>query len=309
MISIHELGDSFNNRIPERYSGYKKIFERLLISLLSDGNILFNENSDHLLSNIVTTFTDILGLNYGRIDSNSDLMASDLCGLSVFQQESDEFRIYPGAFSNNIVIINQINLASPYTQSSIVALIDEPETLRLKKITPQLIIATDSNDFDGRFSMPIVLKERFFSCITLKPLDRIDKIQYLKNENIDIQKLSDISIDLLQSYQSEIKSKKLSDELIELILMITSATRNDKRLSVGASANRSKALHRIVVTYALLNNREAVFKDIMEFAVEVILPSIVISADSILNRSKPEDIVKSIADSTLIKWKEKYGVL
>src|SRR6266487_6792791 len=138
-----------------------------VIALLSGGHILIEDNPGLGKTTLALALSNALGLSFGRIQCTSDLLPSDITGLSIFNREENRFKFIPGPVFNNVVLVDEINRAMPKTQSALLEAMEERQvTIDGQTYVlplPFLVLATENPiEFEGVFPLPEAQLDRFF---------------------------------------------------------------------------------------------------------------------------------------------------
>ena len=248
--------------LSENIVGQKQLIDEILASLLASGHILITGAPGLAKTTIIKTLSQYLGLSFGRIQFTPDLLPTDITGSDVFNvnaESSDKtFSFQKGPIFANIVLADEINRASPRTQSALL------EAMQEKKVTfgnkthalpnPFIVCATQNPfESEGVFPLPEAQLDRFLIHSIITYPERNDEIKVL--DNFSKQKLPDqknnsekniLSIDNLKKLSNESQKVEISEELIDIIYELTHQTRthvgDSEKLIYGAGTRAGMSL-------------------------------------------------------------------
>ncbi len=285
--------------------GKEKAIKLALITFFSRGHLLIEDLPGLGKTTLAIGISRILGLDFGRIQCTSDLLPTDITGLSIYNKSLEKFEFHPGPIFNNVVLVDEINRATPKTQSALLEAMGEKqvtiegETYKLPK--PFFIIATQNPvEQFGTFPLPESQMDRFMLKISIGYPSREAEREILKggSKREELYNLKPIfNKETVLKIQEDIDRVYLSDKIVDYIIDIAEMTRREKFFSAGLSIRGTLAIAKTAKTNAYFHGRDYVIpEDIKELAIYTI-PHRVIIKDEYENIS-PEEIIKSIIDST-----------
>lgn len=249
-----------------------------LVCLIARGHLLLEDVPGTGKTSLARALAMSLGTGYGRIQFTPDLLPSDVTGVSIFNQRSGEFVFRPGPVFHGIVLADEINRASPKTQSALLEVMEERQ-VTVDDVThpvpsPFMVIATQNPvDMDGTYPLPEAQLDRFTMCITLGYPDADAEVDVLRTEG-------DSPLDGLRAVcdagrveaLAEIgQSVYVSDALYRYIVAVISATRRLSEVRLGASPRAGIALLRTARAGAAAYGRDHVRpEDVKAMAVPVL---------------------------------------
>lgn len=299
-IRIREIIDFLGKFL----QGKEKAIELALITLLSKGHLLIEDLPGLGKTTLAIALSKTLGLSFGRVQATSDLLPTDITGLSIYNKALGEFEFHQGPIFNNILLVDEINRATPKTQSALLEAMAENQvtidgkTYKLPK--PFFVIATQNPiELFGTFPLPESQLDRFMMKISLGYPDREELKEILKlgssrEELYNIEPI--ISKDELIKIQDYIKYNiYISDKVIEYILEIIELTKKSKFLYAGISTRGSLAITYTAKTNAYLKGRDYVIPEDIKDLIDYVIPHRVIFKEEYENLNKKE-IIKSIIE-------------
>lgn len=284
--------------------GLEEVTELLAVAMLSGGHVSLEGIPGVAKTTIAKAFAKAIGLSFYRIQLTPDLMPADIVGSVFYNQKEMEFAVRKGPIFANIVLADEINRATPKTQSALLEAMQEYNvtiegaTFPLPK--PFLTLATmNPVETEGVYNLPEAQLDRFMLKIQVGYLDRDRELLLLrrkeKEEFKSVEKIMDGN-DIL-SLMNNAKDVKVSDTILRYIYEITSRTRNDDRVLLGASPRASEHLLFASKSLAFLRGREYVIPDdVKELASSVLSHRIIIKAEHEIDGFKGVDLVTEILD-------------
>ncbi len=250
-----------------------------MIALLTGGHILLEDIPGLGKTTLALALSGVLGMSFGRLQCTSDLLPSDITGLSIFNREESKFTFLRGPIFNNLLLVDEINRAMPKTQSAMLEAMEE-RRVTIEGVTyplpaPFLVIATQNPvEQVGTYPLPESQMDRFLIRAGIGyPPDEIEKaiIQggSIRDEIQDLTPL--VQIDDILEARSVVKEKVyLSEKIVEYIFSIVSATRNNPFILTGVSTRGGINMADAAKAHAYLEGRDFVIpEDVKAIAVPV----------------------------------------
>ncbi len=284
--------------------GKSRALKLSLLAIFSKGHLLIEDMPGLGKTTLAIAIAKALDLSFGRIQCTSDLLPSDITGLSIYNKDKGTFEFHPGPIFNNIVLIDEINRATPKTQSALLEAMGEKQTTIEGKTYPHpnpfFVIATQNPaEHYGTFPLPESQLDRFTMKISIGyPSKEAEKDIIKKGfHREDLYNIKPVmNRDEVISLQNEIERMVfLSERILDYILEIIKATRNNKYIYSGISTRGALAITHIAKANAYFNNRDYVIpEDIKELA-DYIIPHRIILKEEYENMDK-RDLIRAIID-------------
>lgn len=308
-IDINALNSAMiniRNEIGKIIVGQNKMVDLLLIGLLCDGHVLIEGVPGVAKTLTAKLMAKIIHTGFSRIQFTPDLMPSDVLGTSVFNPKVAEFEFKRGPIFSNIILIDEINRAPAKTQSALFEVMEERQ-VTIDGIThvmdfPFLVIATQNPiEQEGTYRLPEAQLDRFLFKIVVEYPTLEDEINILLNQQSTVQNtLLDqvtpvITAAQIAGYRKIINEVIIDPKLVELIVKIVQATRNNTALYLGASPRASLAILRSAKANAAIKGRDFVNpEDIIEMAVPVLRHRVILNPEKEMEGVTPDELINSI---------------
>jgi len=283
--------------------GKEKAIELTLICLFSKGHLLIEDLPGLGKTTLAIGIAKTLGLDYGRVQATSDLLPSDIIGVSIYNKNANEFEFKPGPIFNNIILVDEINRATPKTQSALLEAMGEKQATvdgkTYKLPQPFFVIATQNPvEQYGTFPLPESQLDRFLMKISIGYPSREAEKEIIKggSKREELYKIQPfISKDEIIKIQEEIKNVYVSDKIADYILDIVWATRESKYLESGLSTRGTLAIVNTAKTNAYMEGRDFVIPEDIKKLYKYVIPHRVIFKPEY--ESQKEEIIKTIVES------------
>lgn len=279
MKHVQEIAQRVAANVEKVIIGKRAAVDLTLIALLCRGHVLLEDVPGVGKTTLAKAIARSIGCSFKRIQFTPDLLPTDVSGVSIYNQKSGEFEFRPGPIIANLVLADEINRATPKTQSALLESMEEGQ-LTVDGITralpqPFIVLATQNPiEYEGTFPLPEAQLDRFLLRITLGYPAKADELAILESQRKahPIDALAQVvSIEELQHMQAEIRDVYVDEQIKEYIVAITTATRNNNDVYLGASPRGSLALYRTAQALAALQGRDYVIPDDIKVLVKPVL--------------------------------------
>jgi MoxR-like ATPase len=271
--------------------------------LLAEGHLLLEDVPGVGKTMLAKALARSIGCSVRRIQFTPDLLPSDVTGVSVYNQERQDFEFKPGAVFANIVVGDEINRASPKTQSAMLECMEERQvtvdgtTYRLQP--PFIVIATQNPvEMEGTYPLPEAQRDRFMARLSMGYPAAAAEIQMLDHhgDRDPLSQLSPVS-DGETVHQMILTARAVyaSDAVKEYVISLVRATRQNGDLRLGASPRSALHLLRAAKAQAAIHGRDHVLPDdVQSLLLPVLAHRLLPSADAQLSRRAPEDVLATL---------------
>ena len=264
MQESHTLIHSIIDEIEKVVIGKRDKIELAMAAFLSGGHLLIEDMPGVGKTTLAKALAQVLGLEFGRIQFTSDLLPADIIGVNYFDVKNGEFRFKKGPIFSSVLLADEINRATPKTQSALLEAMAEHqvsvENMTYQLERPFFVIAT-KNPYEesGVFSMPSSQLDRFVCTISLGYADRASEREILRQGNLDrSQNIKTFERDEVMSLLSLSQDVYVSDEILDLVQNIIDVSREHGLFEYGLSTRGALALLQLAKAYAIIRGRDFV---------------------------------------------------
>ncbi len=286
--------------------GKKETIRLVLVALLCEGHLFIEDVPGIGKTMLAKTTANSLGCSFKRIQFTPDLLPSDVTGIYYFNQKTSEFEYRPGPIVANIVLADEINRATPRTQSCLLECMQEQQvtvdvaTIRLPR--PFLVIATQNPiELEGTFPLPEAQLDRFLLKVKLGYPSAEEEGEILcrfQQENPLDSLTSVVDAAELLELQKLCRQVYVEESVRNYVVAITQATRNHPGVKLGASPRASLGLYQAAQAFAATESRNYVLPDdVKHLAVPVLAHRVIVKAETGLRGQSAESIITEIVAS------------
>ena len=297
---IKIVSDKIVNNLEKVIIGKTNVLELVTVSLLAQGHILIDDIPGVGKTILAKSLAKSIGCDFKRIQFTPDMLPSDITGISIYDQTSQKFEFRPGPIFANVLLADEINRATPKTQSALLEAMEERQITAdgtTHVLTEPFIVLATQNpiEYEGTFPLPEAQLDRFFMSIQIGYPSFKDEIKIIEDQKRQhpIESLkSVVEIDEITLLQKEVKEVFIAASIKKYIVQIIRNTRENKDIYLGSSPRGSLALARGGQIYAAMAGRDYVIPDDIKYL-----------ADSILSHRmimQPTSRLKNITASSLI---------
>jgi MoxR-like ATPase len=272
---IHRL----ESNVARVIRGKREVIRLATVCILSRGHVLIEDVPGVGKTTLSQALARSLGLSFQRIQFTSDLLPSDIIGVSIFNQKTQAFEFVPGPLFANVVLADEINRATPKTQSALLEAMSERrvsvERKRYALPDPFIVLATQNPlEYQGTFPLPESQLDRFMMSLSLGYPPRADEKDLLLSggvENVLDHLRPALERESLVDLQERVSRVHVADKLAEYILSLAEATRHGGEFLLGVSTRGAQSLFRAVQALALCEGRGyAIPDDVQRLAAPVL---------------------------------------
>ena len=306
MSEVQQLANKVIDNVERVIVGKRDEVNLAVIALLCKGHVLIEDVPGVGKTMLAKAISRSIGCSFKRIQFTPDLLPSDVTGISVFNQQTREFEFRPGPIMAQIVLTDEINRATPKTQSALLESMEEHQ-VTVDGVTyptpdPFLVLATQNpSEYEGTFPLPEAQLDRFLLRISLGYPKAAQEIAVLdaQQKSHPIDALAQvINVDELLSAQKAIREVYLDAQIKEYIVNVVTATRKHPDIYLGASPRGSIALYRTSQARAAIIGREYVIPDdIKALGIAALAHRMIISPAARLKNVASAQVVQEIIDT------------
>jgi len=280
--------------------GMDGIIGLMTIALLSNGHVLLEGVPGLAKTTLSKNFAKSLSLSFTRIQMTPDLLPADIIGHSFYDMRTGEFKIRKGPIFTNILLVDEINRASPKTQSALLEAMEEKQVTiegqTFKLPSPFLVIATRNPvEVEGVYEIPTAQADRFMMEIKVSYLRESHEKEMLMRKNLGMFEEANpvIAREELENATKDVRDVKVSESIIDYIYSILKETRRDERVLLGASPRAGEHLLMAAKAKAYLENRNYVIPDdVKGIAVPVLSHRILLKPEYEMEGMTGEEVVR-----------------
>jgi MoxR-like ATPase len=307
MSDLHTAVESIIRNVEKVIIGKRPTIELLMVALLCEGHILLEDVPGVGKTMLARSLATSMKGQFKRLQCTPDLLPNDVTGVSIYNQKASEFEFRPGPIFVNILLVDEINRATPRTQSALLEAMQEQQ-VTVDGVTyplprPFMVIATQNPiEYEGTFPLPEAQLDRFLMRLPvgyLNPAEERQLLIHLSREHPVTHLQSVIETSALLEFQHLVWDIFVDESLQEYIVQLVAATRSHPDLALGASPRASLALYRASQALAAIQGRDHVIPDdIQRLVPSIIAHRLIVSPEAELRgRSAAvilEEIIKSI---------------
>ena len=297
----------YRNRILENCTkvikGKDDIIEKVLICFLCSGHILLEDVPGTGKTMLLRAFAKTVGGSFKRIQFTPDLLPSDLTGINFYNQATGQFEFRQGPVFANMILADEINRATPRTQSSMLEAMAEHQVTvdgdTYTMLKPFMIMATQNPlESYGTFPLPEAQTDRFFMRLSLGYMDREDELSVLRGEDAAalVEKLeATVTEEQTEALKEMVKEVAVSPDVSAYIMDIITATREHGHIRIGVSTRGALALYKASQAAAALAGRNYVIPEDVKEMAPCVLAHRLTTASSV-NRGEDEMLIRHILE-------------
>jgi MoxR-like ATPase len=286
MESVQSLTERMVENVERVIVGKRREVQYVLVALLCRGHVLVEDVPGVGKTVLAKAIARSVGCTFKRIQFTPDLLPSDVTGVNVFNQKTGQFEFRPGPVVAQIVLADEINRATPKTQSSLLEAMEEAQVTvdgeSYKLPNPFIVLATENPiEYEGTFPLPEAQLDRFLIRLSLGYPTHQGEVEILQRQHTmhPLERLEQVvTVEELIQAQRQAKDVHVDDSLKEYIVSITEATREHDDVYLGAGPRGSLALYNTTRAWAAMNGREYVIPDdVKELAESALAHRIIVS--------------------------------
>jgi MoxR-like ATPase len=308
IAKVSELGRKVIDEVERAVIGKRDLLETVMASALAGGHVLLEDYPGLGKTLIARSFAAALGLDFKRIQFTPDLLPGDITGGYIFNRTKNKFELRQGPVFTNILLADEINRASPKTQSALLEAMQEGQVTMegesLKLPDPFIVLATQNPiEYEGTFPLPEAQLDRFMLKLTVgypslqEEKEILQRRRERKQDELSLKRVT--SPKQLLEMRAALETVHVDADLEEYISALVHATRTDRRVAVGASPRGSLAFLKMARARAALSGRDFILPDdVKHFAVPVLSHRLLLQPEYWMSREINGDVIRDVLKST-----------
>ena len=305
-LTAANFASKIRENIEQVFLGKSDVIELVLAAFFARGHVLLEDVPGTGKTILARAFAASLGLRFARIQCTPDLLPADILGVSVWRADEGRFEYRPGPVVNQFVLVDEINRATPRTQSALLEAMAEGQISvdgnRLPLPEPFFVMATENPvEYEGTFPLPEAQKDRFLLSIGVGCPDRQSEALMLESQRRITHPVTDlkqvVSAGEVLSIQESVTQIHVDTPVRDYLLSLVEATRQDPGLRAGVSPRGSLALYRASQALAAVRDRDYVIpEDVKEMALPVFRQRLLLSPEALVRGVAPDRIISSVLE-------------
>ena len=308
MSKIKAVSDQIKNEVCQVFRGNTNLVDMVLACLFAGGHVLLEDVPGTGKTVLAKAVAKASGLAFSRIQCTPDLMPSDVTGSSVWLPDSKKFEFRAGPVMASILLVDELNRATPRTQSALLECMAEGQVsvdgIRHELEKPFFVLATENPvESEGTFPLPEAQKDRFMMTLSMGYPDEENEAEIITAQRSLVHPVENVKAlvgkeEILEAMKEAVEIH-VDEAVLTYLISLTRATRNDIRLAAGVSPRGSIALYKACQAFAAVNGRSYVTpEDVKLLALPVFRKRIILSSDSLLKGYTADKIIMELIEQT-----------
>ena len=307
MNKIKDVSEKIKQSVNQVFKGDENIIDMILAAIFAGGHVLLEDVPGTGKTVLAKSIAKSSGLEFNRIQCTPDLMPSDVTGSSVWLPAKSEFEFRPGPVMSSIVLVDELNRATPRTQSALLEAMAECQVSvdgkRHELEKPFFVIATENPvESEGTFPLPEAQKDRFMMCLSIGYPNKAEEMTIITAQRSLVHPVENVQAvttreDILKCMEEAVNIH-VDEAVMEYLLSLIEATRTNENLTSGISPRGSIALYKATQAFAAVKGRSFVTpEDVKALALPVFRKRIILKGDAIIKGLTAESIIRQIIDA------------
>ena len=306
---LQQILNNVKNNIAKLVKGHDSVITKTVCAFFSGGHLLLEDVPGTGKTTLAKALAKSLGMKFNRIQFTPDLMPSDITGVSIYNPKTSAFEFKKGPVFANIILADEINRASPRTQSALLEAMGEGQVSTdagqfvLEK--PFFVIATQNNiESKGTYTLPESQMDRFAMKLSLGYVSAEAEMEILNGRGFvsELENLETaVSFDKACEAIHAVEEIKVSNELKYFIIKLVDSTRSAQNVKLGASPRAALSLMKAAQAAAAFDGRSFIIPDdILSNAVQILAHRIILDNSSFISGKSKESVITSILENTKV---------
>ena len=307
MSKIKEVSDKIKNEVCQVFKGNPDVVDMVLACLFAGGHVLLEDVPGTGKTVLAKSVAKASGLSFSRVQCTPDLMPSDVTGSSVWLPDTKTFEFRAGPVMASIVLVDELNRATPRTQSALLECMAEGQVsvdgARHELSKPFFVLATENPvESEGTFPLPEAQKDRFMMTLSMGYPSDAEEAEIIVAQRSLVHPVENVkavvSKEEILEAMKEAVDIHVDEAVLSYLISLTKASREDIRIAAGVSPRGSIALYKACQAYAAVNGRSFVTpEDVKLLALPVFRKRIILTSDSVLKGYSADSIIRELIDS------------
>ena len=287
--AVAETGARLAENVTRAVKVDERVVREVLVALFAEGHVLIEDYPGVGKTALARALSRSLDAEYARVQCTADLLPADIVGTNVYNQRESRFEFHPGPVFANVVLVDEINRTSPKTQSGLLECMQERHITvdghQHELARPFIVVATQNPaEYEGTYPLPEAQLDRFMVRVSLGYPTASQEAEMLEQHAehdrvLDLEPVTDVST--VRAAQAAVASVHGSDALRRYVVALGEATRNDRRVELGASPRAVLMLFRAAKALAALEARDHVLPDdVQRLAPSVLAHRLLLAPDA-----------------------------
>lgn len=307
MKKIKVVSDKIEKSVFSVFKGKEDVVDMILCAIFAQGHVLLEDVPGTGKTVLAKALAKSIDMSFSRIQCTPDLMPSDITGNNIWLPAKQEFEFRKGPVMSSIVLVDELNRATPRTQSALLECMAENQVSVDGKVHPLekpfFVIATENPvESEGTFPLPEAQKDRFMLSLSIGYPSVEEEIQIITAQNSLVHPVESVCAvvtkDEIIECMEEVVKVFVDDAVLSYLISLCNWTRTDDRILAGVSPRGSLSFYKACQAYAAIHGRDFVTpEDVKTMALPVFRKRIILKTDSILKGYTEENLVKELLDS------------
>ena len=307
MKKIKVVSDKIKKSVFSVFKGKEDVVDMILCAIFAQGHVLLEDVPGTGKTVLAKALAKSIDMSFSRIQCTPDLMPSDITGNNIWLPAKQEFEFRKGPVMSSIVLVDELNRATPRTQSALLECMAENQVSVDGKVHPLekpfFVIATENPvESEGTFPLPEAQKDRFMLSLSIGYPSVEEESQIITAQNSLVHPVESVCAvvtkDEIIECMEEVVKVFVDDSVLSYLISLCNWTRTDDRILAGVSPRGSLSFYKACQAYAAIHGRDFVTpEDVKTMALPVFRKRIILKTDSILKGYTEENLVKELLDS------------